>query len=94
MDKNKTFTIDIAELEFSRKETARIGVMTGVTICSIVGLSAILVEGASKLKKKYYRWKLKKDYKKLYYQIMNDPRFTDEEKSVLKEKVGPYIESK
>jgi hypothetical protein len=81
MDKNKTFTIDIAELEFSKKDTARIGIVTGATICAIVGISAIMYDGASKLKKKYYRWKLNKCYNK----VMNDPEIDEETKKKITE---------
>ena len=81
-------------INLTSKDSTKIGMAAGATIVGLVAGVSLIDSLGKLIKNKYYKWKFKKDYKKLYYRIMNDPRFTDEEKANLKEKVGPYIESK
>lgn len=80
-------------LYLNHKDKAEIGIFTGAAICAIYGISALLVDSGgmmyANIKNKYYDWRLKKVYKK----AMKNPKINDEVKEMLKEKIGPYVES-
>ena len=83
MEKNKTIEIDFGQLEISKKQQARIGIITGATICAIIGGSALLLDAGKKLKKKYTKWKIIRCSKKL----LKDPRLDEDIKEQIKAEI-------